>query len=61
MAENPDRWDVEDGVPEVVVCYSCGTAIEEFDALECEECGELFCSEKCQDAHECLPQDEPRE
>ncbi len=56
MAIDPDKWDVEDGHPEVEVCYGCGTAIEEFDALQCEECGELFCSDACRDKHQCLPQ-----
>lgn len=24
-------------------CYSCSEEINEFDTLECRECGELFC------------------
>jgi hypothetical protein len=45
-------------MPEVVVCYGCSAAIEEFDALECPECGEFFCSETCQNTHECHPIDD---
>jgi hypothetical protein len=57
MATDPhNKWDVEDGHAEVVVCDGCGTTLEEFDVLECPECGEQFCSEACQDEHECLPQ-----
>lgn len=56
MAIDSDKWDVEDGHPEVEMCYGCGTVIEEFDAIQCEACGELFCSEACRDKHECLPQ-----
>ena len=56
MATDPNKWDVEDGHAEVVVCDECGTTIEEFDALECSECGEQFCSEACLEKHECLPQ-----
>lgn len=59
MAEDSSRWDAEEGVPEVVVCFGCGKAIEEFDALECAECSEFFCSETCRTGHECHPHGGP--
>ena len=48
-----DPWGDDDDSDKSAECLICGQPIDPLEAIECENCGELFCSGSCFRRHGC--------